>query len=121
MLEQTTIPFDTRQAAHARIASTKQEVCTRVLRFAFERGAFGIIPDEVSEAFECDHNQTCLRISELKKRGLLVDTGRTSPTHSGSPAAVVVHFEFARTDDRTEVTVAEKARMHGQGKAEARG
>jgi len=94
------LPFDTRQSAHAQIASTIQETCTQILRYAYDRGRFGIIPDEVSEAFQCDHNHTSPRISELKKRGLLVETGRTRPTRSGSRAAVLVHFEFAEGDGR---------------------
>ncbi len=107
------LPFDTRLAAHARIASTKQEVCARILRLAYERGAFGIIPDEVAEAFGCNHNHTSPRISELLKAGLLVDTGRTRPTRSRSPAKVLIHFEFAEATDVT-VSRAEKARMRGQ-------
>ncbi|MGB9105709.1 MAG: hypothetical protein WCC59_13190 [Terriglobales bacterium] len=92
------LPFDTSTAAHQRIASTKQETCTRILRLAFERATFGITADEVAEAFHCPHNHTSPRITELVKAGLLVETGRTRLTRAGSRAQVLVHFEFAKED-----------------------
>jgi hypothetical protein len=87
--------FDTRQAAHARVAPTKQETYRRILGFARWRGQQGITADELTAAWGCDHNHVAPRISELKKLGLLIPTKRTRPTRTGSPARVFVLPEFA--------------------------
>ena len=99
MLEQTAIQFDTRREALRRVATTIQETQAEILRFAFDRGPFGITADETAEHFDCDHNHTSPRISELLKRELLRHTGQTRPTRAGSSAAVLVHFEFAKEED----------------------
>jgi hypothetical protein len=87
--------LDTRSAAHARVAPTKQEIYARILGSARWTGQRGITADEVTAAWGCDHNHVAPRISELKKLGLLIPTKRCRPTRTGSPARVFVVPEFA--------------------------
>jgi|ERR671922_2205181 hypothetical protein len=92
----TTLPlFDTRRAAHTRITPTKQKTYAEILAVAGERGAYGVIADEISDEWNCSHNHVAPRISELAKSGQLVRTRRTRLTRSGSPASVYVLPEFA--------------------------
>ena len=82
-------------AAHARIEPTKAETCDRIMTFAVARGNGGITADEVAAAFDCDHNHTSPRITELRDGGQLIATDRTRPTRSGSPARVLVAKQFS--------------------------
>jgi hypothetical protein len=87
--------FDTRSAAHARVAPTKQEIYARILGFARWNGKRGFTADELAASWGCDHNHVAPRISELKKSGQLVPTKRCRPTRTRSPARVFVASEFA--------------------------
>ena len=89
------LPFDTRGAAHSRIAPTREQTCKLILQFARVRGAYGLTADELSAAWGCSHNHVAPRISELKRAGLLAWARRTRPTRTGSPAQVYVLPEFA--------------------------
>jgi hypothetical protein len=87
--------FDTRSAAHARIAPSKQEIYARILGFARWRGHRGLTADELAAAWHCDHNHVAPRISELKKSGQLIPTKHCRPTRAHSLARVFVASEFA--------------------------
>jgi hypothetical protein len=89
------LPFDTRRAAHARVAATKARTYARILAAGREQGAHGFIPDELAAAWNCSPNHVAPRITELKKAGRLVETRRTRLTRSRSPAHVYVLPEFA--------------------------
>jgi DNA-binding transcriptional ArsR family regulator len=45
--------------------------------------------DEISEKLGISVNRLSGRLSELKRDGIVVDTGERRPTRTGSPAAVV--------------------------------
>lgn len=92
-MDTPSLPFDTRLAAHKRIATTIQETKTRILRLYRERGPEGYTAEELAEVCACDKDHTSPRISELLSEELLRDTGRRRRTRSGASAAVLVHFE----------------------------
>ncbi len=74
-MSSTSLPlFDTRQAAHAKLTPSKQEVYARILGFARWRGQRGFTADELAAAWGCSHNHVAPRIPELKKLGQLVPT-----------------------------------------------
>ena len=88
------LPFDTRRAAHDRIASTKEKTYELIVQFARVRGHYGLTADELSEDWNCSHNRVAPRISKLARAGQLVKTQRTRLTRSHSPARVYVLAEF---------------------------
>jgi hypothetical protein len=87
--------FDTRRAAHERIAPTRKQTCDLILQFGRIRGAHGLTADELSAAWNCSHNHVAPRISELRRAGLLALARRTRQTRTGSLAQVYVLPEFA--------------------------
>jgi hypothetical protein len=95
MSSRTSLPlFETRQAAHARVAPTKQQH-DRILSFAHDRGPRRFTADELTAAWGCSHNHSSPRITELVKAGKLVATKRRRPTRTGGPACVLVLPEFS--------------------------
>jgi hypothetical protein len=76
--------------AHASIVDNNRAVRHQIYGYALSLGAHGIIPDEVAVDFDCHHNHTSPRISELKKAGALVKNGLRRTTRSGHSAAVLV-------------------------------
>jgi hypothetical protein len=96
MLPTTSLPlFETRREAFTRIAPTKQETYDRILLFARDRRSWGLTADEIALDWNCSHNHSSPRISELLKAGKLIATKRRRPTRTGSPATVFVLPEFA--------------------------
>ncbi len=92
--------LDTRRAAHGRVEPTKAQTCAQIMLFATARETYGLIADELADAWQCSHNHVAPRITELKAAGLLVETGRTRLTRAGSPARVLVAKQFATETDR---------------------
>lgn len=62
----------------------------RVRRYVETRGYIGATCDEIEHALDLRHQTASARITELKRRGDLIDTGRRRPTTSGRAAAVYV-------------------------------
>lgn len=87
-------PLDTRMAAHHRIEPTKRQTCDLIMQFAIVRGAYGFIPDELADLWQCTHNHVAPRITELKAAGLLVKTASCRLTRAGSLARVLVARQF---------------------------
>lgn len=75
-------------------SESKEAVRDRVLRFAKQKGNFGITPDEVAARFHCSHNHVAPRITELKALGELKASDRRRPTRAGATARVLVCPEF---------------------------
>jgi len=76
--------------ANKRVAPSKSETRNAIYAWALKRGEFGITADECAEAFECSHNHTSPRITELRALKLLVPTEKKRKTRTGSPARVLV-------------------------------
>lgn len=87
-------PLDTRMAAYHRIEPTKRQTCDLIMQFAIVRGAYGFIPDELADLWQCTHNHVAPRITELKAACLLVKTASCRLTRAGSPARVLVARQF---------------------------
>jgi hypothetical protein len=61
-----------------------------VLNFIQSQNVLGATADEVAAAFGSSHNHVAPRITELKKRGLIVATPYRRKTRSGASASVMV-------------------------------
>lgn len=59
-----------------------------VLSFFGSRGERGATPDEVAEHFDCAHNTTSPRVTELAQLGYIVRTNERRKTRSGRAAGV---------------------------------
>lgn len=87
----TTLPLiDTRRAAHAQVAPTKQETCRRILAYGRWRGLQGFTTDELAAHWGVDHNHVAPRVTELFKAGQLTLTRERRTTRSGCLARVYV-------------------------------
>jgi hypothetical protein len=83
-------------AAYAQVQPTEQQTYDQIMAVADQCGHHGIIPDEVTALWQCSPNHVAPRITELKKRGLLVEADRRRPTRAGGMARVLVAKQFAR-------------------------
>jgi hypothetical protein len=92
-------PQDCSRAAHERIRECKETVRLQILAFARESGTFGITPDETAAKFQCAHNHTSPRVSELLGDGRLVRSSRRRLTRSGCMAAVLILGPERHRDD----------------------
>lgn len=72
----------------------KDEIRATVMQFAIGQGARGITADEVAAAWDCSPNHVAPRITELKAKGHLVDSGDKRATRSGKFAAVLIAKRF---------------------------
>lgn len=73
--------------------SVKERAAPMRQRFLAElqvRGSFGATCDELEQAFDMAHQTVSARFTELKLKGLVVDSGKKRPTRSGR-AAIVWH------------------------------
>jgi hypothetical protein len=80
----------TSEAANERVAPHKGSLRASVLRFIRVRGQFGATVEEISEICKLRYTTVSARVSELKRDGLVIASGRTRKTYSGSEAAVLI-------------------------------
>lgn len=84
-----------REAAEA-ISAKLGPLQSLVLRKSRERGPYGLTPEECAELTGLDRVSVQPRFSELKAKGLIVDSGRRRQNPSSRKLAVVwVAKEFA--------------------------
>lgn len=87
-----------REAAEA-IAPKLGHLQTMVLAAVKSRGAYGLTPEELAEIREMGRVSVQPRFSELKAKGLIVDSGRRRINPSSRKRAVVwVAKEYAPRD-----------------------
>lgn len=60
----------------------------RILAFIGQRGTLGATADEILAALRFAHQTAASRVSDLKREGLIVDTGQRRRTRAGNKAAV---------------------------------
>jgi CRP-like cAMP-binding protein len=77
---------DTSKAAAARIQPVSAKMQRRILDYIKTRGDDGATYDEVG----LEKPTVAGRLNDLKRAGLITDTGRRRPTRSGSSASVVM-------------------------------
>lgn len=84
-------PVDTSEAAADSLSLDHLARLRRdVLAFIASRGSHGATPDEIAVAFQCDHNHTSPRVTELASVGLIERTSLRRPTRKGRMAGVYV-------------------------------
>jgi hypothetical protein len=76
--------------ANKQAGSNKARDRQRVVEFIKSRGEYGATTEEASEALELRYTTASARFSDLKRDGLIVESGRTRKTRSGCAAAVCV-------------------------------
>lgn len=76
-------------------SSKKLDDINKLYQWWTERGAAGAIAEEGYQACGLLTQTGSARCSDMKKTGLLVDTGRVGKTQTGSPAAVLVADTYA--------------------------
>lgn len=97
----TSLPlFETRREAHDQVTPKKKQVYDRILSFARHRGNWGFTADELAQEWQCPHNHTSPRISELVRRGELLATKRRRRTRAGSWACVFVIADLSTEGQR---------------------
>jgi hypothetical protein len=77
-------------AAHGSIIADKARLLRLVVAQVAQRGYVGATSDELEAALGLPHQTVSARLSEAKRAGWVVDTGRRRPTRSGRAAAVFV-------------------------------
>jgi CRP-like cAMP-binding protein len=80
---------DTSKAAAARIQPVSAKMQRRILDYIKSRGDDGATYDEVVSELGLEKPTVAGRLNDLKRAGLIADTGRRRPTRSGSSASVV--------------------------------
>lgn len=88
-----TAPVDTRLASFEAIQPRADDIRAKVLRYMrnlASNGGKGVTADECADALRLDRLTVRPRFTELKKDGLIEDTGtRRKNRHSGKSAAVM--------------------------------
>ena len=87
---------DTSRAAAKGIAPSASALRLQILEWIRDLGAWGATSDEIERMYDLKHQTCSARLSELKKSGELIDSGKRRETRSGSKAAVLVCKEFVR-------------------------
>ena len=83
----------TSSEAHASLGRMALETLrAKVAGFVRSRGTSGATCEEIEAAMGLRHQTASARCAELKRLGILRDSGRRRPTSSGRPASVL---EFA--------------------------
>lgn len=77
-------------AAHDSVTVHKARLRRTVINWVARRGDIGATSDEVEGGLALPHQTVSARITEAKRTGELVDSGRRRPTRSGRSAAVYV-------------------------------
>lgn len=83
-------PAGTSEVAACRIAGHAPKQLADVLAVIVKAGAFGATDAEIEIATGMRAQSVSPRRGDLRKRGLIVDSGRRRPTPRGRPAAVWV-------------------------------
>ena len=81
---------DTSRQAAARALPRSGSDRRRVYDLLVERGDEGATDDEIEQALNLPHQTASARRNGLRDDGWVVDSGRTRPTRTGSPAVVWV-------------------------------
>lgn len=120
-----TLPFDTRQAALARVAKTKAVMHRNIMAFA-EVHTF--TTDELAIRWNCETGHVAPRVSELVKRGDLVASGQRRKTRMGALANVWIATKYAtpavapaNLDREVEISREEMRRQRRQDRGRADG
>lgn len=81
------------EAAHRRNKSrsfTQRITIFGVLRETWLRKTDGLTVEEISRVLDMRYTAVSARVSELKREGLVMPSGKTRPTETGSQAAVII-------------------------------
>lgn len=81
---------ETSVVAAEQIAPRLNKIQSAVLEYLRERGELGATQEEIQEHFGGAHATYRTRVSELRRIGRVVDSGRRRPVRSGNPAVVWV-------------------------------
>lgn len=88
---QLELPFSATSAeAFDSVQGVTGELRRRVYDIIKRSGLVGMTSDDVEETLGLSHQTVSARCTELKKRGLVIESGRRRPTRSGRNAAVLI-------------------------------
>ncbi len=73
-------------------STDRDPVRAEVLHFIASRRELGATADECAVHFGCFHNRTSPRLSELKRDGMIYESGELRETRTGRKAAVCIAY-----------------------------
>lgn len=90
-------PETSAQAAES-VAEAAKTRSAMALRFITQRGRYGATSDECADRYEWERYSSRPRIAELRKQGVIVDSGNRREGASGRRQAVWVAKQFAAAE-----------------------